>query len=754
MKGSSIIVVFLMCAICAEGWEFPEPSTPDYFGTPNQVGSSFFWEWTGPEGGVVYRIVVDPATPEKAYAVTLMDIWRTSDGSNWQLIDEFKYRGEQAIVAVGADRAIAAVNDGLWYTPNAGASWSSLMSFDEFECMSEASSETVLVVYWDDTLRLVETVDGGFSWDTLGVLAYQSAYAIEPLPGSDSTIFLGVEMNDTVFLARSTDRGASWETVWRGDTLHIGGVADIEVNPWREEEIFVSFGMESDGPVGLLYSTDGGDSWGWLLSSATYGILLPIDVEFMDENTIFVANQMEAGIFEGARVPSPEQWVFTPLYSETGATSIHIINADSIWAGTVAGVIRSTDGGARWAEVNSGLKAFTALSWYGGANSSVSLVAHDTMYVVNGFGNPVYRTGDGGQTWHRVLVPNLILNVCVEVCRATPDTAYLGGLGVSETGKQWVFHSLYRTSDGGENWIPVDTLTAHSPDSLAFYSSLWVSPTDSRILLATVDEEMMLRSTDGGYTWDTLFTFLQHPPTGTETVFVQEADYIRVSYDSGENWNPLLLVTTAVRAMSYNPLSGNLFAVWGDSLYRVSLSGEATPLLYMAAEYLFINLDAERSNKTFLSYHDIGTSTSCLLRSFDYGATFQTDTVDIMPVVLRVGNNELIMGDLGKSFWRSEEAFTYLSESPAMERVIAFKILPVPFTNRLTIQITSEKDVFTDIALYDLAGRKVGTVLKGMCTAGSGRFEYDTKRLAQGVYFYTARIGEKSYRGKIIKISP
>jgi|GEM_PF-2109164 len=754
MKGSSIIAVCLMCAIYADGWEFPYPLTPEGIGNPNQVETSFLWEWTGPEGGVVYQIVVDPATPQKAYAVTLTDIWRTSDGANWELIDEFKYRGEQAIVAVGADRAIAAVDDGLWYTPNGGASWSSMMSFDEFECMSKASSETVLVVCRDDTLRLVETVNGGFNWDTLSVLGYRSVYSIELSPGSDSTMFLGVQMNDTVFLVRSTDRGATWETVWEGDTLHIGGVADIEVNPWRREEIFVSFGMESDGPLGLLYSTDGGDSWRWLLSSETYGILLPIDVEFKDENTILVANQMVAGIFEGARVPSPEEWVFTPIYSETGATSTYIVTADSIWAGTVAGVIRSTDGGGTWVEVNSGLKAFTALSWYGGANSSVSRVAQDTMYATNGFGNPVYRTGDGGQTWHRVFVPNLILNVCVEVCRAAPDRAYLGGLGVSETGKQWVFHSLYGTSDGGQNWIPIDTLTASSPDSLAFYNSLWVSPVHSRILLAAVDEEMLLRSTDGGYTWDTLFTYLQYAPTGAERVFVQEADYIRVSYDSGENWDPLLLVTDSVRAMSYNPLSGNLFAVWGDSLYRIAPSAETTPLVYMPSENLFLNLDAERSSKVFLSYYDVRTSTSCLLRSFDYGANFETDTVDVVPIVLRTGDDELIIGDLGKSFWRSEEAFTHVMESRLVDRAIVFKILPLPFTNHLIMQITLENDAFTDVALYDVAGRKVETVLRGMLLAGSSRFEYDTRSLSQGVYFYTARIGEKSYRGKAIKISP
>lgn len=755
MKGSSIMSICFIFALSVQAWEFPELSAPENFRNPRHGKSSFSWEWTGPEGGVVYQIMADPVSPQRAYAVTLMDIWRTSDGVNWQLIDLFKYRGgEKAVVTVGEDRAIAATVGGLWYTPNGGVSWTSLISFEELGCMSEASSETVLVVYWGDTLELVETLDGGFTWDTLTTLPYEWGYAIGLSPGSDSTLFLAAEISDTILLARTTNRGQTWETVWKEDTLDIGGVSDIEINPWRPEEIFVSFGLDSEGPAGLLYSTDGGDNWNWLLSGTTYRIFLPIDVEFKDENTILVANQMEAGIFEGARVPGPEEWVFTSIYSQTGATSIEMISPDSIWAGTVAGVIKSTDGGATWTEINSGLKAFTALSWFGGSNSSVSRVVHDKMYAVNGFGSPVYTTADGGQTWHRNFVPNLILNICVESYRAAPDTAYIGGLGVSETAKQWVFHSLYKTADGGENWVPVDTLVSGSPDSLLFYTSLWISPEDSRILLAALDEDMLLRSKDGGHTWDTLFTFLQYPPVGTETVFVQEADYIRISYDSGENWEPLQLVTAPIRAMSYSPLSGYLFAVWGDSLYRVTLSAETTPLISVSDDYWSLSLDAEHLNKLFLSYHDFATSRSYFLRSFDYGENFETDTLDIVPIVLRAGDNEVIVGDLGKSFWRSEDGFTQICEEPLAVPGLRVEFFPSPFSNRLTIRLMLEENTLADVALYDLAGRKVDAILRDILPIGSHSFEYDARELPQGVYFYDARVGCKSYRGKVVKVSP
>ncbi len=753
MKGGFAVLICLMLVLTAQGWRWPEPSTPGDFGGFCSRKSHFTWEWTGPEGGSVEQIMVDPVDFRNAYAVTFMDVWVTSNGVDWQLIDEFTYRGgNKAVVAVGTEKAIAAIEDGLWYTPNGGASWSSLFGFDQFVCMTETPSETVLVVCKNDTLELVATLDGGFTWDTLNALPYEWAQTITFSPGSDSIIFLGVEMNDTILIVRSTDRGEVWSTVWKDDTLNIGGVADIEINPYNTDEMFASFGMDSDGPAGLLYSTDGGENWDWLPSSQTYQVLFPIDVEFKDENTILVANLMPGWIFEGGRVPGPEEWVFTSIYSHTGVNSVEISSPDSIWAGTVAGVVKSTDGGTVWTEANSDLKAVMPFSWFG-RYSTVSKMIANEMYVVNGIGNPVYKTEDGGQTWSKSFVPSLFLSICVAAYAAAPDTAYIGGLGVSDTAKQWMFHLLYKTTDGGENWIPLDTLIGDVPDSLPFYTSLWVSPTDSRILLSARDDDILVRSANGGYTWDTLFTFLQYPPAGTDTVFVQEADYIRVSYDAGENWNPLLLVTVPIQAMSYNPLSGYLFAVWGDSLYRVTLSAEVTPLISISYSHWYL-LDAEISNRLFLSYWDSFTDISHFLRSFDYGNNFETDTLDFIPVVVRVGDNEVVVGDLGKSFWRSEDAFTKICEKPVISKGMDFKIFPSPFSNRLTIQLVLEKDVFADVVLYDLAGRRVETLLRTVLSTGSHRIEYDGRKLPQGVYFYDAKVGDKSYRAKLIKVSP
>lgn len=754
MRYGFIILVILILAGMALGWRFPEPMSPVELENPPQGKSRFLWEWTGPEGGTVEKIMVDPVDPRKAYAVTQLDIWRTPDGANWELIEEFKYQGgDKAIVSVGGDHAIAALEDGLWYTPDGGATWSSLMGFADFACMSETPSETVFVVFWDDTLHLIETVDGGFSWDTLSTLPYGWVHAVTFLPGNDSTIFLGADVGDTILIVRSLDRGTTWDTVWTEDPVRVDihSVSDIEINPWRPGEIFVSFGIESDEPTGLLYSTDGGESWSWLSSSLTYLVYFPMDVEFKDENTMFVANLMPGGIYRGGRVPGPEEWVFNSVYSLTAGTTIETFSADTIWAGTVAGVIRSTDGGTGWREVNSGLKAVSPFTWFGSPNSGVSKLVLNQMYVANGFGNPIYKTEDGGQTWIRNFIPDLMFSISIETYRASPDTAYLGGLGVWEAGKQFMFHSLYRTTDGGQNWVPLDTLIASSPDSLPFYTSLWVSPTNSLTLLAAEDEDTLLRSTDGGYTWTTIFTFLQYPPVGTDTVFVQEADYIRVSYDAGENWDPLLRVTSSIEAMSYNPLSGYLFAVWGDSLYRITLSGEATPLLYIPSGYRFLN--AEVANKLFLSYWDLWFL-PYFLRSFDYGDSFEIDTLDFLPSVLRVGDDEVIIGDLGKSFWRSEDAFTQIYEIPVEQRGTSFRISPHLFTDYLEIQLQLEKNALVKVDLYDIAGRKVKAITKKVFSSGSHRFVCDAGELSQGVYFYKAKIGRKPYSGKMVKIQP
>jgi hypothetical protein len=166
-------------------------------------------------------------------------------------------------------------------------------------------------------------------------------------------------------------------------------------------------------------------------------------------------------------------------------------------------------------------------------------------------------------------------------------------------------------------------------------------------------------------------------------------------------------------------------------------------------------LDATASDRIFLCYQDLTSPGTHFLRSFDHGQSFETDTLDIIVMALRAGDDEVVVGDVGKSFHRSEDAFTLIHEDPvAQESASGLTIFPTPFSDRLKVEFVTKHDAWAEIVLYDLAGRRVDELLAGPVGVGSHRFGLDTRRLSQSVYFYTARIGERLYRGKLTKISP
>ncbi len=90
-----------------------------------------------------------------------------------------------------------------------------------------------------------------------------------------------------------------------------------------------------------------------------------------------------------------------------------------------------------------------------------------------------------------------------------------------------------------------------------------------------------------------------------------------------------------------------------------------------------------------------------------------------------------------------------LSASPPV-----VKVFPNPFNPSAVISFESERRSHVIVEVYDLAGRKVATLVDELQPAGPVIVNWDGEdvygdRVASGVYFYRVSLDSQAYMGKM-----
>jgi photosystem II stability/assembly factor-like uncharacterized protein len=220
---------------------------------------------------------------------------------------------------------------------------------------------------------------------------------------------------------------------------------------------------------------------------------------------------------------------FTPVFDREpvqsiGAISIDPSNPKTVWVGTGEawlrnsvsigdGVYKSTDGGDNWKNV--GLKntehiAKILVDPKDGNNVLVCAVGH--LWDDND-DRGVFKTSDGGKTWHKVLAGANRSTGCgmLTYSRQAPNTIYATTWDVRRQG--WTFRSggpgsgIYKSTDNGDHWSEIAPSNAKGlPDKPWGRIAIAVAPSKPQTVYAMIEckDSALFRSDDGGQTWTRL----------------------------------------------------------------------------------------------------------------------------------------------------------------------------------------------------------------------------------------------------------
>lgn len=247
-----------------------------------------------------------------------------------------------------------------------------------------------------------------------------------------------VATNDYIYKTR--DRGRTWANLSQG--MSHSRVISMAVDPTYPATVYA--GTKGDA---VFKSYDGGQRWASMRSGLDDATISSVVNQFVfdpaDSSHIYLATTM--GVFETNN--GGDNWI-KKMEGMKEVLMVVTLGMDYsrpeiLYAGTSGGVYKTSNKAARWDKVNNGLVAPDMVKTSRALNVTAVVVdpfASDTVYAATLAG--LYRTTDGAKSWTRIgesLTDQMIIAMILD--RTKQGIIYLAGRD-----------GIHRSEDGGLTW--------------------------------------------------------------------------------------------------------------------------------------------------------------------------------------------------------------------------------------------------------------------------------------------------------------
>lgn len=263
---------------------------------------------------------------------------------------------------------------------------------------------------------------------------------------------------------KSADAGKTWVHLGLRDGQQIGGLA---IDPTNENRVFAAVLGHPYGPNterGVYRSLDGGKNWERVLYKDENTGAVQVVIDPKDPNIVY------ADLWAGRQGP----W-------ENGA-----------WSGPQSGLFKSTDGGATWRQLTTGLPSVQQ----GLGRIGFCIAPSDTrrLYATVDAGEygGIYRSDDAGESWTKLNSDRRFWGrgddfAEVKVDPKNADIVYTADVVVwksTDAGRSW---NAFRGAPGGDD-----------------YHRIWINPAYTNIMLIACDQGAIV-TVNGGQTFSSWY---------------------------------------------------------------------------------------------------------------------------------------------------------------------------------------------------------------------------------------------------------
>ncbi len=777
------VLFVALSVISLWSWNYPRISGPD-FASFNTMQGKWTWSWPGPEGGTPIKIVADPANIDHAIAQTDISLWNYSMGT-WNL-DLGMQNIPTDIVAFGNDQfglfALSMYKQtpqtAVFYKKTWGGTWEEQRTFYNFMAVGEATGPVNYVVTAD---TLFKTTDSGDSWTPVHTgelfdVNFATNIDIDFSPLYPDTVYLAVYSSTPspmTVLLRSTDGGVSWDTTYvDGDTTqgYVPTMKEIEVKPDDPNFVVIVGGLYR-GPSMVKYSSDGGYTFNVWLETLMQGVVTANDVEFVGD-TVYISNALPNKLVRG--VKSFGIWMFTAIDTVRMYDDI-FMTSNGGYGAYSAGAVRIN--GENVVDVSDGIKAVEIIghlfepsmaffySQHGPMDNGTIALGDIPFYLTRSEegvlkpNNVIYISHDGGNSWAKKYLNSAIVFSAMNA-PTNPDYIYVGAIGLDLIPPDSVvLHTLYRSTDGGNTFVPMQSISDTGEVNPIMVE--WISPSNPDVIIATSAGERsycLLRSTDGGASFTTISTLNDEPValTGTDTLFFIHGDptsglqTIEVSYNSGVTWSTFTtMMGTVTFDAVYDPVYRNLSVLClsqsGLEIRRYMLDGSYETLPSPQSQATPLNISVDGHGHIFMG---LMRFPDALIARFD-GSVWEIDST--FPALLSeiLATDTSVIGfTLGFSTFMSSDAAFGIQE-PSVPPVITPSPVVLYDGDRVVLQFHIPTPTQIKLRLFDVTGREIYSSNPLNVQGGTVTMPLPAY-VKNGIYIYELASGNETFRGKLL----
>ena len=666
----------------------------------------------GPGGGSISDLAIDPAYPDKIYAVGVMDgVYRTTDGGkSWNLLP-FNEPYSTRRIKISGDGILYSNYMNFSRSDDEGVTWREINSgfgdvagVIDFE-LDPINNSTVYIACdkFGEGGAVYKSTDGGSSWnDISGNLNIPAGVSIDQisLAGNGIIFISGIDHPLSTWhkskLFKSENDGANWTEINYG-SIEDRFIYSLEVNPNSRNEVWITEGPLYNDEIQQPYvfkSSDYGSNWGTVNVNVNLDNTQMRVIGFDANNRVYLAGGSRLAYSDNgggsfSYVGPMEHLLMFDLYRIYPLPG----NPNIIYLPTDAGgVAYSSDGGNTWRERNNGITA-----------TSINLIAADpknpaVVYAASNKGEGLFRSDDYGQSWIKLNAGGIIHPFGDELTidPNNPDNVWF----ISDV------PYIHKSTNRGNTW----NLLNHPYQGGTFnFCSIYSMDVvkNSGVIYALNNGFGIFRGDYDGnanFSWQFInlsevdYTFsIVVDQNNPSTIFsgysrkpFETASKIMKSDDDGNEWTEVLNVenSTAVTSVAIDPNnSSNVYAVSvGDSGASVwkSTQGGGTGTWNKSNQYF-----------NFTTVHSFAANAECVYagvwgggtyRSGDNGTTWQkleSDEVNSAAAIAAAPSNSNIIyaGDRREPLlYRSDDnGLTwdeYFDAGPAFRRLMTVAVDP------------------------------------------------------------------------------